>query len=156
MLEARLFSKIQRSENSDCWLWTGMRIRKGYGKIRAFGKMVATHRLMYELVNGKKLPQAIHVLHRCDVPACCNPGHLFEGTNEENIEDKMRKDRSGKKLCIAEVKEVKSLLARGHTQTAIAALYGVHQCSIGRIASGDRWNHVNLNEGAEAEQASAQ
>ena len=154
MIAARLFEGLTRSPESDCWLWTGMRIKKGYGKIRSGKKMVATHRLMYALVTGKELPQSVHVLHRCDTPACCNPGHLFEGDNTLNIADKVKKDRSGKKLKIASATEVKNMVASGLTQRAVADRFGLNPSTVSRIVAGIRWSH--LNEGKEAEQASLQ
>lgn len=33
------------------------------------------------------------VLHRCDMPPCVNPEHLFLGTQKQNMEDKVTKDR---------------------------------------------------------------
>lgn len=150
MLLDRLFSRLLRSSD-DCWEWQGMRISKGYGKIRDGQRMVAVHRLMYESVHGVTLTPEQQVLHSCDNPCCCNPGHLSIGTNRDNIEDKIRKDRSGKKLNIAKVQGVKVFLALGFTQVEIARMFGVNPCTISRIATGDRWSH--LNEDASAEQA---
>lgn len=154
MLETNIFEKIGRTHGSDCWLWNGTKNRKGYGMIRSHGTMRSVHRLMRELVTGEVLPRDVHVLHRCDAPACCNPGHLFLGTNAINILDKVQKDRSGKKLKIADVKEVKRMLSNGISQSAIAKQFCVGQPTVSKIKLGKRWAHVNSNESAEAEKAS--
>jgi hypothetical protein len=51
------------------------------------------HRLTYQVVNNIILPKDIHVLHKCDTPNCVNPEHLFEGSNYDNVLDKMAKGR---------------------------------------------------------------
>ena len=32
-------------------------------------------------------------MHTCDNPACCNPNHLVLGTQNDNIQDMMKKNR---------------------------------------------------------------
>jgi hypothetical protein len=43
-----------------------------------------------------ELPTFLHVLHRCDNPACVNPEHLFLGTCQDNIDDRVSKGRSAR------------------------------------------------------------
>lgn len=122
--------------------------------VRANGTMRSVHRLMRELLTGEVLPHNVHVLHRCDTPACCNPGHLFLGTNAINILDKVKKDRSGKKLRIADVWGIKKMLSQGVPQMEIAKKFGVGQPTISKIKNDQRWTHINLNERTEAQKAS--
>lgn len=38
----------------------------------------------------------MHVLHSCDNPPCCNPAHLFLGTNADNTADRHAKGRDAR------------------------------------------------------------
>lgn len=78
--------------NTGCWLWMGSLDGKKYGMLQINGKMKKTHRFSWEIAHGK-IPKGIHVLHKCDTPTCCNPDHLFLGTNQDNVDDKMQKRR---------------------------------------------------------------
>ena len=63
--------------NTGCWLWLGPVDERGYGKINAQGYYLA-HRLAYAETNGP-IPEGLLVLHKCDVPSCINPDHLYVG-----------------------------------------------------------------------------
>lgn len=66
--------------SGDCWLWTG-RKSSGYGVTQWKRASVSVHRLSLFLATGLYGEAACH---KCDVPACCNPTHLFWGSDEDN------------------------------------------------------------------------
>jgi hypothetical protein len=72
--------------NSGCLLWEGAVSRYGYGHIRRGGKDIVLHRMVWEEANGP-IPDDLHVLHNCDVPACVNLNHLRLGTRSDNMTD---------------------------------------------------------------------
>lgn len=65
---------------------------RGYGVIYFNGRQTYTHRVSYELHVGP-IPDGLFILHRCDVPACVNPDHLFVGSAADNVADMMAKGR---------------------------------------------------------------
>ena len=142
----RLERKMYREPMSGCWLWEGMVQNKGYGLIRAAHGPMLAHRLSWEIANGP-IPSGLFVLHRCDVPCCINPAHLFLGTHADNMRDMRAKGRGrsvrgerhvNAKLTDLQVQEIRIAIAAGRTQRSIASEYGVSKAPIWRIASGKR------------------
>lgn len=89
-----LFERHVSRDVNGCWLWTGSRNSGGYGVMKRLGKQVSAHRISWQLARGT-IPPDLHVLHRCDNPACVRPEHLFLGTNQDNIADRIAKQRPG-------------------------------------------------------------
>ena len=57
------------------------------------GKTVRAHRISYQLFIGP-ISKGMMVCHSCDNPLCVNPKHLFLGTQKDNIQDLMKKNRN--------------------------------------------------------------
>lgn len=89
----RFWSKTIPEPNSGCWLWTAHCNAKGYGVLRVRDRTWLAHRFAMTLSLGISIPYGQCVLHRCDNPPCCNPGHLFLGTNQDNVHDRESKGR---------------------------------------------------------------
>lgn len=91
--EERFWLYVSPEPNSGCWLWIGSGDRRGYGSFSYQGRSRSAHRWAYEHYMGP-IPDGMMVCHKCDVPACVNPDHLFLGTNSDNMKDCYRKGRN--------------------------------------------------------------
>lgn len=90
-LSERLWEKVDKSDG--CWIFTGSVDREGYGRVRMNTRRTdGAHRVAWRLANGP-IPDGLHVLHRCDVPRCCRPDHLFLGDQVANNRDMVEKWR---------------------------------------------------------------
>jgi hypothetical protein len=86
------FWRFVKKMRASCWLWAGGRQAQGYGAFGNGERVVYAHRFSWQLHNGP-IPKGLNVLHRCDVPPCVNPKHLFIGTHADNMRDKIKKSR---------------------------------------------------------------
>lgn len=82
-------------QNGECLEWTGWTNNWGYGLIRIAYKVRLTHKVAYELKKGE-IPDGMLVLHTCDNPPCLYEGHLFTGTQSDNMKDMHSKGRGRK------------------------------------------------------------
>jgi hypothetical protein len=146
----RFWSKVDRS--GDCWVWTAVRVH-GYGRFTINGqaRSVLAHRVAWKLSQGP-IPEGLHVCHRCDNPPCCNPAHLFLGTDADNLRDCRNKGRSrprrgeqhrDAKLTEQIVQEIRRRYAVERvTHRVLAAAYRVSHRSIGYLINRQTWAHV--------------
>lgn len=159
-------SKIDVKGPDDCWLWTAG-TRSGYGQIGIGSAKtqvkIYAHRLAYFLEYGVD-PGILFVCHTCDQRLCCNPKHLWLGTQKQNLEDAAAKGRmhvgeqhglrkhperaargegvTASKLKEADVVEIRKLHADGMSQSALGRKFGVQQQAIGKVVRRETWKHV--------------
>lgn len=138
-----------RSEN-ECWVWKGYVPKsQKYGRARFRTKQWIAHRLSYFLANGE-IPNGMSVCHSCDNPVCCNPKHLWLGTNLENSRDRALKGRNRNqfgeknnmaKLNKTQVAQIRNFFKTGqYMQKELAKMFGVGNMQISRIIRYKRWN----------------
>lgn len=94
-----LFLGLIVDQNIGCWYIDGN--WDNYRQLTVKNKKgIRAHRLSYEIFIGNiVLPQ---VCHHCDRPGCCNPLHLFNGTQASNTEDARLKGRLNRKINLTE------------------------------------------------------
>jgi len=95
-LAERFWSKVRILTPDECWPWLAG-TNQGYGWFKTEQGPDRAHRVAWVLCNGP-IPDGLFVLHGCDNRPCCNPhpGHLFLGTHQDNMEDKVNKGRHAK------------------------------------------------------------
>ena len=156
-LKTRFFSHVTKTET--CWVLTGA--TQGTMKYGCFGilnKNYQAHRISWILHRGS-IPKWSDVLHKCDVPRCVNPAHLFLGDDSINIKDAIAKGRvvvpikqaalhhKGEqngfhKLTEADVMRIKVKLLEGMTGYKLSKEYGVDSSTIADIRHERTWKHL--------------
>ncbi len=151
-LRDRFWKKVQKSPDG-CWLWVGewSRSSRRYGSFNWEGAPMQAHRSAWILERGL-IPEGMNVLHRCDIPRCVRPDHLFLGTQADNVHDCMAKKRAaiGSRLGRAKLNEETVLAIRREyafglerlTAKALARKWGVGKTNITPILRGWSWKHV--------------
>ena len=176
-LEARFWAKLGERLGDGCREWAAGVNDAGYGVVHpdgAYGNPIRVHRLMWELTYGPIPPETPHVLHHCDNRRCCyltdlpeaervadhpsglwtnrdgRAGHLWLGTNADNVADMVAKGRSEKvgeansqaKVTAAIVLDIRARVATGERQADLATEYGLSRASICQIVKRVSWTHL--------------
>lgn len=155
--QARFWAKVDCSAGpSACWAWQAAIQPIGYGifwvrsgrGIRG-GTMWLAHRAAWAIAHDGQDPGAMDVCHTCDNRACCNPAHLFLGTQLDNMRDCKAKGRNHRgeshraaKLTVPDVKAERAAYAAGESFCSIARRRGMDGQSIRRMIIGEHWAHV--------------
>jgi len=158
----RFWAKVERSADAECWLWKAGCDKDGYGKFQVGPKgkqrHFRAHRIVLFLVTGQWPPV---VMHSCDNPRCCNPGHLAPGTQTENRDDCVAKGRTaagmrhGSKLhpervprgeshpattlTAAQVAEIRRRYVPRRGVSELAREFGITRGVLYMIATGRSW-----------------
>lgn len=148
------FKNNTKINEDGCWIWQGClkTCSKGthrYGWLRHNKRSMTAHRVSWLLYKGE-LSSCDVVCHKCDVPSCVNPEHLFVGSQKDNVKDMHEKNRARKgtairkndgypvraKLSKSQIQEIKRLKLSGLSQNAISMMFHVCQATIGNVLSG--------------------
>lgn len=145
------FEKFVIKNKDQCWKWKGS-WSGGYPQLNVNKKNIKAHRASY-LINVNEIPNRMLVLHKCDNRECCNPDHLFIGTQKDNMRDMINKGRSNNvrgeecsfsKLKINDVLKIKLMIKNGILLSNICKIYNVSHTLIRKIKNNKVWKHIIL------------
>lgn len=159
--ELRFWSKVNKKSDFECWEWMAYKNKEGYGKFKVGGKKgtaVGAHRIAFELTNGlikqEEGKPRILVCHKCDNPPCCNPNHLFLGTDQDNVNDREKKgrnkipmlkgaDHGNAKLTEDQVRTIFHSNLKGKQ---LSKIFKVSQGLISSIRHRSCWKHLEMGK----------
>lgn len=112
-----------------------------YPNVKWYGK---AHRLVWEANKGP-IPIGILVCHTCDNTRCINIEHLFLGTPQENMQDKVNKNRQtfggpGRWLTPQQISDCVALYEAGWSFQEIGDKYNVNRRTVSRVV-----NHATVS-----------
>jgi hypothetical protein len=139
-----------------CWIWTGghkgnYKGKKDYGifgNTEKTGKKYQTAHRVSWLIHYGEIPDDMMVCHKCDNPRCCNPTHLFLGTQLDNMADMVQKGRHKyptgtqvhtNRLSENDVFSIRACLSSGESIKKISKKFNVSDTTIRYIESGKSW-----------------
>lgn len=133
---------------NDCVEWSHCIRHDGYGEVRYPDKTKAiVSRVAMSYYLGRKLDRSELVCHHCDNRKCYNPKHLFLGSDKDNSDDKISKQRHAfgerhglTSLTREQVNFIKeSLILKTYKAVELAKMFSVSQATISNIKKGKTW-----------------
>ncbi len=138
----------------DCIEHKLTKCKDGYGRTNIGGKMRLAHRIAYckaKNIDIKEIDGLV-VMHACDNPSCVNPEHLRLGTQQDNVDDMMKKGRHGfgvlvgeahgrAKLTSEDVLRIRELV-KFKSQRVVARLFSISHTHVRDIARRKNWAHL--------------
>lgn len=141
VLHERFWEKVDVGKRDECWLWNGA-VQRGYGAFHITDsagrrRQVNAQRVAYTLTWGP-IPDGEHILHRCDVPLCCNPFHLESGTRSENMRQaaergRLSSRRTARRLTAEQRMRVALDIEAGLPVRQVAEAHGISPATVRKI-----------------------
>jgi hypothetical protein len=97
----RLWQRSHGDRDDECWeAEFTPNSHGGHCQIRLDDTTKAyIHKVAWEAHHAEPVPDGMSVLHHCDNPICFNPAHLYVGTHQDNIDDRVERGRGHTKRC---------------------------------------------------------
>ena len=153
ILELRRLDFFLKTQwEGECLIWQTYKDANGYGYYQFCegGKKysIRAHRAAF-LLGGGDVDAAPLLLHSCNNPPCVRFEHLLLGTQEDNVADRVRDQRSAvgaangrSKLTPTHVTAIRGLLSEGVSKGKIARAFNIDRKVVWLIDQGKLWRSV--------------
>lgn len=149
-LSSRLEAASMPVTECGCHIWLLSTHRAGHGQLTYRCQHMFAHRAAWEAYRGP-IPDGMHVLHRCNVPQCINPDHLYLGKDLQNARDRVAagtqaipprnigSDHPNAVINDDIAREIRYSRRHG---VELADKFGVSTATVSAIRTGRLWKHV--------------
>lgn len=146
-LPPRFWEKVYPCPVTGCWLWgAAQHSVLPYGLWRRDGKNERAHVSIFLADGGELTVQSPNVLHSCDQPPCVRREHLRAGSQADNVQDLIDRDRGNlgrrTRLNVADIVQIRERYAANEPASELASEFGITQSSVNGIAAGRRWREA--------------
>lgn len=97
IVKFKIYKRLVKKSDEECWEWSGNQCN-GYGRILIDGKSFPAHAVVLYLETGNWPDNTQVVCHKCDNKKCCNPNHLYIGTQKQNTIDRSKSGLTATKI----------------------------------------------------------
>lgn len=145
--DSQYLLKRIKVNHSGCWIWQ-QSTREGYGRLVRHGRTWNAHVFSFSAL-VRSISDGEQINHKCHVRSCCNPDHLYAGSQSENMADMkaagrsryLRGNENGNSL-IDEHKAMAIYAAKGFAKE-VAARFGVSISLVYAIRKKKVWAHIH-------------
>src|SRR5262245_39423757 len=152
--QSRFWSIVLPPTEQDCRLWAGKTHKDKYG---LFEMLVPSTELVginiafevrahrYALFGENCRVEPLLALHtrECTSKLCCNPNHLYAGTNKDNNDDEVALGRQGPQLTEDQILDIFVRNRNGQSGCSIATVHGINQNKVYDVLHGRKYKNIH-------------
>jgi hypothetical protein len=143
---ARFMSRVGPPTAAGCREWLGP-LSHGYGYIDCGGVRYGAH-VASAIAYYGQIPDGKETCHHCDNCLCVNPGHLYFGTRQQNVNDAISRGRfrtrKHPKITLDLLVAIRKM-PQSETGRSIAIRYKISEATVSMIRNG-QWPRTSRRQ----------